>query len=153
MKVLLLGPKQSREGRPIVDMRLKLAECLAEAGHRAIILEHEPDEEGETLRHKFLRLAGACDHAVLVWPAGAAMATTADEMVLLQEAFERRPIELALILHETEAEPRGDELHVHSSSDQSRYLDGILSCEPLIITWSSGDAFERPLKEYADAFL
>jgi len=153
MKVLLLGPKHNRKGRPLVDVRIQLAECLAKAGHRAIILEREPDQDGETLRHKFLRLAGECDHAVLVWPASAAMATTADEIVLLQEACERREIEIVLILHETEAEPRGTELHVHSASDQSRYLDGILAFEPFIITWSKGDAFERPLENYADAFL
>ena len=100
-----------------------------------------------------IQVAGECDHAVVVWPAGAAMATTADEIVLLQEACERREIEVVLILHEAEAEPRGHELHVHSSSDQSRYLDGILTFEPFIITWSKEDTFERPLKQYADAFL
>ncbi len=49
MKVLLLGPKQDREGRPLVDVRVQLAERLAKAGHRAIILEHEPNQDGETL--------------------------------------------------------------------------------------------------------
>jgi hypothetical protein len=90
MNILLLAPKNKRSGGALPDFRRELAAGLESHGHRAVILEHEPDHPGETLRTKFLRLASTCQQAVLVWPEGAAMATTADEVVLLQEAHDQR---------------------------------------------------------------
>lgn len=153
MNVLLLAPKQARDGSRLFDVRAVIAQRVADAGHRPIILEHEPDQTGETLRHKFLRLASECQQAVLVWPPEAAMGTTADEIVLLQEVAEHQLMDIALILHESEAEPRNDELHVHFAPDRSRYLDGILSCGALIISWRQNEPFDAPLGRYTDAFL
>lgn len=153
MNVLLLAPKHSRDGKPINELRHDFAHLLQAEGIRPVILEEEPDREDETLRQKFLRLAGACRQAVLIWPPGAAMATTADEVILLQEAHERSPLDLVLILHESEVEERGHELHVLFPPDQSRYLDGILSSEPFILPWRRGAPFSRVLEAYADAFL
>jgi hypothetical protein len=151
MNVLLLAPKHSRDGDRLDDVRTRIAECVRSGGHRPIIMENEPDHHGETLRNKFLRLAGECEQAVLVWPPGAAMGTTADEIVLLQEVAERQLMDIALILHESEAEQRDQELHVHSAADRSRYLDGILACRPFIVRWAGGDDFDRALALYADA--
>lgn len=153
MNVLLLAPKQARDGSRLFDVRTRIAQVVDKAGHRPVILEEVPDRPDETLRHKFLRLVSACEQAVLIWPPGAAMGTTADEIVLLQEAAERQLIDIALILHESEAEQRDQELHVHFGPDRSRYLDGILACEPFIIRWAQGENFQRPLAVFADALL
>ncbi len=153
MKILLLAPKVARGGGTLPDFRSELTMFLEARGNQAVILEQVADRDGETLRGKFLRLAGECDQAVLVWPPGAAMATTADEIVLLQDAYERRPLSVVLVLHETEVEVRAHELHVHTPADQSRYLDGILSCKPFIVRWPKEATFEAVAEKYADAFL
>ncbi len=153
MKALLLAPKHSRDGTEAIDVRPELAAQLATVGHQVATLESEPDATGETLRHKFLRLALECDHVVFVWPPGAAMATTADELILLQEAYDASHIRIILILHESEVEERGHELHVHFPADQSRYLDGILHCSPYLVWWKKGESFSHVLHRYADQFL
>lgn len=81
------------------------------------------------------------------------MGTTADEVLLLQEVSERQLIDIALILHESEAERRDQELHVHAPADRSRYLDGILASGAFIIKWGEGEDFGQPLAVYADALL
>lgn len=149
----MLAPKNARSEGTLPDHRDALAAQLEGRGHRAVILEQEPDQLSETLRAKFLRLASACQQAVLVWPEQAAMATTADEILLLQEAYEKKPLDVVLILHEAEVEVRAHELHVHSPSDQSRYLDGILTCKPFILRWAKNTTFDSVVEQYADAFL
>ena len=153
MKILLLAPKNARGKGTMPDYRRELASRVEAHGHRAVVLEQTPDRAGETLRAKFLRLAAECEQAVLVWPNKAAMATTADEIILLQEAYERHPLDVILILHEAEVELRRHELNVHLPADQSRYLDGILACKPYIIQWPRRTAFKGIAKQYADAFL
>lgn len=153
MRVLLLAPKNARSAGTLPDHRAAVATQLQDHGHEAAILEQEPDQPNETLRAKFLRLASECQQAVLIWPENAAMATTADEVLLLQEAYEKQPLDVVLILHETEVEIRAHELHVHSPADQSRYLDGILTCKPFILSWTKKTAFNTIAKQYADAFL
>jgi hypothetical protein len=153
MNVLLLAPKFDRAGAAFPDYRSALFKMLGAHGHDPIIMETVPDAPGETLRHKFLRLAASCDQAILIWPPQSAMATTADELILLQEVHEGRDLEIILILHEAEVEQREHELHVHAPHDQSRYLDGILECRPLIIPWGRDMPFESVVAAYADAFL
>jgi len=153
MKVLLLAPKGARDEGTLPDYRSELVACLDQNGHDALILEQEPDQRGETLRAKFLRLAAKCDQAILIWPANAAMATTADEVILLQEAYDKRPLDVVLILHEAEVEVRTHELNVHAPADQSRYLDGILACSPFILRWPRRARFATIARQYADAFL
>lgn len=153
MNILLLAPKHRRESGTVPDHRAALTGMLQARGHRPVVLEQEPDRPGETLREKFLRLAGECQQVVLIWPPGAAMATTADELVLLQEVYDNVPIDVVLILHEAEVELREHELHVHFAGDQSRYLDGILACRPFILPWAEGRSFESVLSAYADGFL
>ena len=153
MNILLLAPKNKRGGGKLPDFRGNLATRLESRSHRAVVLEQEPDRPDETLRTKFLRLATECQQAVLVWPEGAAMATTADELLLLQEAHERRPFDVVLILHESEVELRSHDLHVHAPADQSRYLDGILSCKPFILRWPRKTSFQVVAATYADSFL
>jgi hypothetical protein len=153
MNVLLLAPKNTRDGGPLANLRAELAHPLTAAGHRPIILENEENESGETLRHKFLRLASECQQAVLIWPPAAAMATTADELILLQEAYERHPLRIVLILHESEVEERDHELHVHFPADQSRYLDGILTCNPYFLWWPINSPFQNIVDRYVDEYL
>lgn len=153
MNILLLAPKYTRGGTLLPDLRHAMGERIAEAGHRPVVLEDEPDNPGETLRHKFLRLASECQQAVLVWPPDAAMATTADELVLLQEVFDAAKIRIVLVLHNGEVEERGHELHVHFPQDQSRYLDGILTCQPFILWWPRDTSFERLVDRYVDEYL
>lgn len=153
MKILLLAPKNARGTDALPDYRAEISARLKANDHSPVILEQEPDQPGETLRVKFLRLAGECHQAVLVWPKSAAMATTADEIILLQEVYEGHPLDVILILHEAEVEPRNHELHVHFPADQSRYLDGVLACNPFILPWPEGTTFDDMIRKYADAFL
>ncbi len=68
-------------------------------------------------------------------------------------AYDRRPLDVVLMLHEAEIEVRAHELHVHAPADQSRYLDGILACKPFILRWPRRTRFSTVVRNYADAFL
>ena len=107
--VFLLGPgtwaadEAARPEPPPMATRRRLAAILVAGGHRAFLMEDDPDRAGEDLIRKFDRLlrSGATD-VLLYWPPLAKMQTTYDELILLcdrKELIEQLGIAIWVLHH------------------------------------------------------
>ena len=92
--VFLLGPSEwldTQTGPSPREQRRELAGILRNHGHRIILMEDEPDRQGEDMVGKFDRLLRSSTDVVIYWPTKAKMSTTYTEMVLLRKAGEEAP--------------------------------------------------------------
>ena len=88
--IFLLGPgiwdpskKIPAEPSPM-GVRRKIARQLREDGHEVVLMEDDPDRDGEDLICKFDRLLRQdVTDVVVYWPPLAKMQTTYDEFILL----------------------------------------------------------------------
>lgn len=117
--------------------RRRLAAILTAGGHRAFLMEDEPDRDDEDLIQKFDRLLrGGVTDVVLYWPPLAKMQTTYDELILLCDRKELlRQLGIAIwVLHNVKvAAIAAGTFRILEKSGRSRYLTAVagLGVHPL----------------------
>ncbi len=106
-------------------------------GHGVVLMEDDPDCEGEDLIAKFDRLLRQrVTDVVLYWPPQAKMQTTYDELILLcdrRDFLTKRRIRLWALHHSSVATITKDEFRVLETGSRSRYLSSVarLGLRPL----------------------
>ncbi|MDQ1348680.1 MAG: hypothetical protein QG573_2056 [Acidobacteriota bacterium] len=141
--VFLLGPgtwaadEAARPEPPPMATRRRLAAILVAGGHRAFLMEDDPDRAGEDLIRKFDRLlrSGATD-VLLYWPPLAKMQTTYDELILLcdrKELIEQLGIAIWVLHHVKVAAIAAGTFRILEKGGRSRYLTAVagLGVHPL----------------------
>jgi len=141
--VFLLGPGMwDTAKRPAADpspmrVRRDMAKVLDEHHHAVILMEDDPDREGEDVIQKFERLLkGKVTDIVLYWPPLAKMQTTYDELILLYDRrsfLKKHSIRLWALHHSSVAKISKDEFKVLETGNRSRYLTAVarLGLRPL----------------------
>lgn len=127
-----------------MQVRRDLAEVFRGHGHTVILMEDDPDRQGEDLIQKFDRLlqSGVTD-VVLYWPPRAKMQTTYDELILLCDrlpVLKERSVHLWALHHSSVATITKDEFKVLEPGSRSRYLTAVarrLVLHPL--AWDTED--------------
>ena len=107
--VFLLGPGMwNNPKRPVADpapmqVRRDIAKAFISRGHKIILMEDDPDRQGEDYIQKFDRLLrNKVTDVVLYWPPLAKMQTTYDELILLcdrRDFIEKAAIRLWALHH------------------------------------------------------
>ena len=146
--VFLLGPSEwldTQTGPSPREQRRELAGILRNHGHRIILMEDEPDRQGEDMVGKFDRLLRSSTDVVIYWPTKAKMSTTYTEMVLLRKAGEDGPLpRLWFLHHENVATIERGVFKVHEPGARSRYLTSLAVLGIRPIPWrTTEDLRER----------
>lgn len=158
--IFLLGPgmwdpsKRTPAEPSPMDVRRHIAKQFRRDGHEAILMEDDPNREGEDLIQKFDRLLrqGVTD-VVVYWPPAAKMQTTFDEFILLcdrRDFLTKRSIAVWLLYQSSVAEISKDEFKVLETGQRSRYLSAVvaLGVEPL--EWDDDDDLMQRVAALAD---
>lgn len=162
--IFLLGPgkwdplkKTPTEPDPM-EVRRKIARQLRGGGHEVILMEVDPDREGEDLIQKFDRLLRQDVTDVIVyWPPSAKMQTTFDELILLcdrRDFLTKHSITVWLLHHSSVAAISKDEFRVLEEGQRSRYLTAVAALGVESWPWEDeGDLMKevRALSEELDA--
>ncbi|HWQ68388.1 MAG TPA: hypothetical protein VN494_00305 [Patescibacteria group bacterium] len=128
----MLDPAEAQPADPApMQVRRNLAEVFGRHGHTVILMEDDPDRQGEDLIQKFDRLlqSGVTD-IVLYWPPRAKMQTTYDELILLcdrLDLLEKRSVRLWALHHSSVATITRDEFKILETGSRSRYLTAVAS--------------------------
>lgn len=122
------GKAQVADPAPM-QVRRDLAEVFRGHGHTVILMEDDPDRQGEDLIQKFDRLlqSGVTD-IVLCWPPRAKMPTTYDELILLcdrLDLLEKKSVRLWVLHHVSVATITRDEFKILETGSRSRYLTAL----------------------------
>jgi hypothetical protein len=152
--VFLLGPgmwdsarRQASDPAPL-QVRRDLAKIFTH-DHRVILMEDDPDREGEDLIQKFDRLLRhKVTDVVLYWPPAAKMQTTYDELILLcdrRDFLKRQKIRLWALHHSSVATITGEEFKVLETGGRSRYLTAVARLGLRPLEWDT----EEDLREQA----
>jgi hypothetical protein len=153
--VFLLGPgmwdpakRTASDPAPLL-VRRQLAKVFKAHGHRVVLMEDDPDREGEDLIEKFDRLLRhKVSDVVLYWPPAAKMQTTYDELILLRERrqfLKRKKIRLWALHHSSVATITRHEFKVLEVGNRSRYLTAVARLGLRPLEWTA----ESDLKEQA----
>ena len=141
--VFLLGPgmwaaeEAERSKLPPMVVRRRLAAILGEGGHRAFLMEDDPDRLGEDLIQKFDRLLrGGVTDVLLYWPPLARMQTTYDELILLcdrKNLLRELGIAIWVLHHVKVAAIAAGTFKILEKGGRSRYLTAVagLGVHPL----------------------
>ena len=177
-RILLLGPNRWPASEPRSQLRETAAlhqnEGLATRRQVAaqnsdvatwVIMEDEPGDDNEASRlvDKFLRLAQSCTPVFLLWPRGAKMAGTADEIVMWQAlqtlkawapelyvfhqegVLEERVVQGDVVVDLVEDEP--GEVRVLDPHQRSPYLLGIQGRGAYLQPWTHLVSLFHELRE------
>lgn len=147
--VFLLGPGMWDPDRgPAADpapiqVRRDLAEVFRGHGHTVILMEDDPDRQGEGFIQKFDRLlrSGVTD-IVLYWPPQAKMQTTYDELILLcdrRDFLKENSVRLWALHHSSVATITGDEFKILETGNRSRYLTDVACLGLRPLEWETED--------------
>ncbi len=144
--VFLLGPGMwDAAKRPAADpapmrVRRHMAKVLAGQGHTVLLMEDDPDREGEDYIEKFDRLfRDKVTDVVLYWPPLAKMQTTYDELILLcdrRDFIKEKAIRLWALHHTSVAKISKDEFKVLEAGNRSRYLTAVARLGLRPLEWS-----------------
>lgn len=141
--VFLLGPgmwaaeEAERSGSAPMAVRRRLAAILGAGGHRAFLMEDDPDRVDEDLIEKFDRLLrGGVTDVLLYWPPLAKMQTTYDELILLcdrKELLHQLGIAIWVLHHVQVAAIAAGTFRILEKGGRSRYLTAVagLGVHPL----------------------
>lgn len=151
--VFLLGPGMwaadifSPPETAPMEVRRRLAEILKRGGHSVILMEDDPDREGEGMVEKFKRLlrCGVTD-VLLYWPPMAKMQTTYDELLLLSErrsSLEQLGIRIWALHHVKVARIAKDEFQILETGQRSRYLMDVSRLGIHPIEWETDEDLEE----------
>lgn len=151
--IFLLGPSLWRpdKGAPSdptpMQARREIAEILRGDGHHVLLMEDEPDREGEDLIQKFDRLLSQhLTDIIVYWPPLAKMQTTYDELILLYDRrsfLEQRQIRIWVVHHVSVASIHRDAFLVLEPGQRSRYLTAIARLGVHPLEWEN----ERDLRK------
>lgn len=154
--VFLLGPgmwaaeNPARPEPPPMATRRRLAAILHAAGHRAFLMEDDPDREGEDLIRKFDRLLrGGVTDVLLYWPPQAKMQTTYDELILLcdrQELVRQLGIAIWVLHHVKVAAIGSGTFRILEKSGRSRYLTAVAGLGVHPLEWETDAELEERVR-------
>jgi len=132
-----------------LQVRRNIAKTFKAHHHRVILMEDEPDREGEDLIERFDRLLHRrVTDVVLYWPPAAKMQTTYDELILLcdrRDFLRREKIRLWALHHSSVARIAKDEFKVLEAGSRSRYLTAVARLGVRPLEWDT----EEDLREQA----
>jgi hypothetical protein len=150
--VFLLGPGMwDTVKRPATDptplrVRREMAHIFIQHDHSVILMEDDPDREGEDYIRKFDRLLrGKVTDVVLYWPPLAKMQTTYDELILLCDRrvfLKKHSIRLWALHHSSVARISKDEFKVLETGNRSRYLTAVARIELRPLEWDDEDELD-----------
>ena len=147
--IFLLGPgmwdpaRRSASNPAPMKVRRDMAKAFEADGHKVILMEDDPDREGEDYIQKFDRLLRhKITDVVLYWPPLAKMQTTYDELILLcdrREFIKRASISIWALHHVSVATITRDEFKVLEAGSRSRYLTAAARLGIYSLGWESDD--------------
>ncbi|MEO8197275.1 MAG: hypothetical protein ABI689_11180 [Thermoanaerobaculia bacterium] len=131
-------------------VRRRLAAILAASGHRAFLMEDDPDRVDEDLIEKFDRLLrGGVTDVLLYWPPLAKMQTTYDELILL---CDRKALLAGLgidiwVLHHTKvAAITAGTFRILEKGGRSRYLTAVAGLGVHPLEWETEADLEERMR-------
>lgn len=151
--IFLLGPSlwepaAAPKGYNPMEMRRRIAETFRKDGHKVVLMEDEPDRDGEDLVDKFDRLLrehGVTD-IVVYWPAHAKMQTTYDELILLRDrAHEKLPC-IWIVHHVSVASIKQGKFEVKERGGRSRYLTAVARLGVDAREWDSDEELDERIR-------
>lgn len=145
--IFLLGPgmwdsaKRAASGPAPMKVRRDMAKAFEAGGHKVVLMEDDPDRDGEDYIQKFDRLLRhKVTDVVLYWPPLAKMQTTYDELILLcdrREFIERESIAIWALHHASAATITHDEFKVLETGNRSRYLTAVAKLGIYPLEWET----------------
>ena len=147
--IFLLGPgmwdpaKRSATNPAPMRVRREMGKVFEASGHKVILMEDDPDRDGEDYIQKFDRLLRhKVSDVVLYWPPLAKMQTTYDELILLcdrREFIKRESISIWALHHSSVATITRDEFKVLEAGNRSRYLTAVARLGIYSLEWESDE--------------
>lgn len=147
--IFLLGPgmwdpaKRTSSDPAPIRVRREIAKIFGGDGHKVILMEDDPDRQGEDLIQKFDRLLRhKVTDIVLYWPPLAKMQTSYDELILLcdrQEFLKQESITIWVLHHVSVASIDRNDFNVLESGSRSRYLTAVARLGVNPLEWESAD--------------
>jgi hypothetical protein len=154
--VFLLGPgmwtaeKTSRPERAPIEVRRRLGQILKEAGHSVVLMEDVPDQPGEGMVEKLVRiLSNDVNEVLLYWPPKAKMQTTYDELLLLSERpalLRELRIRIWALHHATVARITNDDFQILETGQRSRYLTDVARLGLRPLEWETDKDLEEQVR-------
>ena len=154
--IFLLGPgmwdtsKGSKATISPMAIRRQIAYLLKTDGHKVILMEDDPDRNGEDMIQKFDRLLRHnVTDVVVYWPPLAKMQTTYDELILLcdrHEFLKTKSIPVWLVHHVSVAEIRKEDFLVLEKGNRSRYLTAVAKLGVLPLEWEDEQELTEKIK-------
>ena len=133
-----------------IQIRRDIAKHLKAQGHGVILMEDDPDRQGEDLIDKFDRLLRRkVTDVVLYWPPLAKMQTTYDELILLcdrREFLNKEKIRLWALHHSSVATISKDEFRVLEAGSRSRYLTAVARLGLRPLEWQADEDLQEQIR-------
>lgn len=131
--------------------RREIARKLREGRHEVLLMEDDPDREGEDLIQKFDRLLRQnVTDVVVYWPPSAKMQTTFDELILLcdrRNFLAKNSVAIWLLHHSSVAAIRKDEFRMLESGQRSRYLTAVVTLGVESWPWEDEEDLMQQVRE------
>lgn len=148
--IFLLGPSEwdpargAPPSRTPFALRLAVAREMRAHGHDVVLMEQVGDEPGEDMVDKFDRILRreAVTDIVVLWPKGAKMQTTYDELLLLRDRVSQDLPRVWVLHHAAVAEIRRGVFRLKEPGGRSRYLDSVARLGVRPLSWSTASELD-----------